>query len=248
VSELAGRVAIVTGGSRGIGAEIARELARGGASVVVGYRARADAAEAVVAEIAAAGGAAWACQGDVATVEGCQALIDAAVARGGPHLLVNNAGITDDHLALQMTDAQFTRVLETNTTGTFRMCRMALNHMFRGRDGGAIVNVVSVSAIKGNRGQANYAASKAAVLAMTRVMAQEMGRRSIRVNAVAPGFVETDMVANVDPRVTIEAKRIIPLRRLGRPEDVAPAVRFLAGPGAAWITGQCLVIDGGMTA
>jgi 3-oxoacyl-[acyl-carrier protein] reductase len=120
--------------------------------------------------------------------------------------------------------------------------------MFRSRSGGAIVNVISVSALKGNRGQANYAASKAAVLAMTRVMAQEMGRRNVRVNAVAPGFVETDMVAGVDPRVTEEAKRMIPLRRLGRPSDVAPAVRFLAGPGAGWITGQCLVIDGGMTA
>ncbi|MEZ4239208.1 MAG: 3-oxoacyl-ACP reductase family protein [Myxococcota bacterium] len=250
MSELAGRVALVTGASRGIGAEIARELARGGARVVVGFRSQREAAEAVVAEIAAAGGEAWAVQGDVATAPGCRALVDAALAQGGPHVLVNNAGITDDRLTLQMTDEQFTRVLDTNTTGTFRMSRMALEHMFRSRDplGSAIVNVVSVSGLKGNRGQANYAASKAAVLAMTRVMAQEMGRRKVRVNAVAPGFVETDMVADVDPRVTEEALRMIPLRRLGHPTDVAPAVRFLAGPGAAWITGQCLVIDGGMTA
>ena len=246
--ELQGKIAIVTGGSRGIGAEIAREIARGGADVVIGYRSQAAAATAVVDEIAAAGGTAWAVEGDVATVEGCEALIAAAVERGGPQILVNNAGITDDRLALQMTDAQFARVIEVNTTGTFRMCRLALSHMFRGRSGGAIVNVASVSAIKGNRGQSNYAASKAAVVAMTRVMAHEMGRRRVRVNAVAPGFVETDMVADLDPRVTTEAKRMIPMRRLGQPTDIAPAVRFLVGPGSEWITGQCLVIDGGMTA
>lgn len=252
--ELAGRIAIVTGGSRGIGAEIARELARGGAGVVIGYRSRRDSALAVVAEIEAAGGAAWAVEGDVATPDGCQAIVDAAIANGGPHILVNNAGITDDQLSVQMTDAQFMRVVETNAGGAFRMSRIALNQMYRSLPrsgegaGGAIVNIVSVSALKGNRGQANYAASKAAVIAMTRVMAQEMGRRGIRVNAVAPGFVDTEMVANLDPRVMEEAKRMIPLRRIGRPSDVAPAVRFLAGPGAAWITGHCLVVDGGMTA
>ena len=241
--ELQGQTAIVTGASRGIGRAIALELGQAGAHVIVGYRGSADKAHALVAELEAGGEAV---QADVATVEGTDVLLAAAEARGGVDVLVNNAGISDDGLTLTMTDEQWERVLAVNASGTFRMCRGALQQMFRRRSG-AIVNIVSISGLRGNPGQANYAASKAAVIGLTRTLAKEMGRRGIRVNAVAPGFVQTDMLGELDERVLGEATKLIPMRRIGEPGDIAPLVRFLVGPGATYLTGQVIAVDGGMS-
>jgi 3-oxoacyl-[acyl-carrier protein] reductase len=241
--ELEGKVAIVTGGSRGIGRAIALELGRAGAAVVVNYAKDAAAAEAVVAEI----GRGVAVQGDVATTEGANAILAAADGLGGVDILVNNAGITQDNLVLRMTDDQWDRVMDVNAGGTFRMARGAIARMSKKR-AGVIVNVVSVSGIRGNPGQANYSASKAAVIGFTHTLAKEMGRRNIRVNAVAPGYVETDMIAGVDAAVLEEAKKMVPLGRLAKPEDIAPIVRFLAGPGGAYVSGQVIAVDGGMSA
>jgi len=239
--ELEGKVAIVTGGARGIGAAIARELARGGAKVLVNYRSSAEAALALAAEIDG-----HAVQADVSTSEGCEALMAAAKDAGGLHVLVNNAGITDDGLAMRLKDAQWDEVMRVNAGGTFRMCRAALPVMARAREG-VIVNVASVSALRGNAGQANYSASKAAVVGLTRSLAVEMARRNVRVNAVCPGFVQTDMTANLPEKTVATAIAAIPMGRMGQPEEIAPLVRLLAGPGGAYITGQVMVVDGGLS-
>lgn len=241
--ELDGKIAIVTGASRGIGRAIALELGRAGATVVVNYRSNAEAAAEVVQALDGRGHAVAA---DVSTIEGVDALIAAATELGGLDILVNNAGISDDSLALRMSDEQWDRVINTNAGGCFKMCRAALQLMFRKRSG-SIINIVSISGLRGNPGQANYSASKAAIIGLTRTLAKEMGRRNIRVNAVAPGFVQTDMVADVDERVIEGAKKIIPMRRLGQPEDIAPLVRFLAGDSSRYLTGQVIAVDGGMS-
>jgi 3-oxoacyl-[acyl-carrier protein] reductase len=238
--DLVGRVAIVTGAGRGIGRAVAEELARGGAVVVVNYHQSAAPAEELAAAI---GGVAV--RADVSTEHGCTALVEAAAELGGLDVLVNNAGIIRDGLMLRMSDDDWAAVIETNLTAVFRMCRAAATVMLPRRRG-SIVNVTSISGVRGNPGQANYAASKAGVAGLTRSLAKEVARRGIRVNCVAPGFIDTDMVRAMDPRVVEGVKQAIPMRRLGLPEEVARVVRFLCSDAAGYVTGQEWVVDGGL--
>jgi 3-oxoacyl-[acyl-carrier protein] reductase len=243
---LEGKVAIVTGASRGIGRAIALELARRGAQVVVNYNRSAEAAAEVVASIEAAGGQATAVQADVSDFEQAGRLIQAGLeAFGQIDILVNNAGTTRDQLLMLLKEEDWDDVLRINLKSIFNCCKAAARPMVRRRQG-RIVNITSVSGIVGQGGQTNYAASKAGIIGFTKSLAKELGPRSITVNCVAPGFVPTDLTADLPEDLLQKAIEVTPLRRLGRPEEIAYAVAFLASDEASFITGETLTVDGGL--
>ena len=236
-ASLEGKTALVTGASRGIGAAIAEELARAGASVVIGYRAGRDEAEALAAQIGAR-----AVQADVSSPEDAARLVEEA---GDLDILVNNAGLTRDGLLARMPDDDWRAVIETNLSSVFYTCRAVCRPMMKKR-AGAIVNVSSIVGVHGNWGQTNYAASKAGIIGFTKSLARELGSRNVRANVVAPGYVKTQLTDVLPEEATAAMLQNTPLGRLGEPEDVAGAVRFLCSDEASFITGEVVLVDGGL--
>ena len=244
--QIEGKIAFVTGASRGTGRAIALTLAEAGADVVVNYAGNAAAAEEVAAEIRKMGRRALILQGDVSQTEAAASMLDAVVAEFGRcDILVNNAGITRDGLLMRMKEEDWDAVLDTNLKGVFNCTKAALKYMMKQR-AGKIVNIASVVGIMGNAGQANYAAAKAGCIGFTKSVAKEVASRGITVNAVAPGLIATDMTSILPEKVIEEMAAGIPLKRAGQPVDVAKAVLFLVSDDAAYITGQTLNVDGGM--
>lgn len=242
-----GKSVLVTGAGRGIGRGIAMAFASEGANVVLGYCGNDEAAGKTLSEIEAEGGHAAIFKGNVSDSGEVSAMTDFAVKTFGRlDVLVNNAGITRDGLALRMSDEDFDRVIDVNLRGCFLCCRAAGKYMMKQRSG-AIVNISSIVGISGNAGQANYAASKAGVIGLTKSLAKEFSAWGIRVNSVAPGFVETDMTGVLSEKLRESMLSSVPLKRPGKPEDIAGAVLFLAGQSASYITGQVLTVDGGMS-
>jgi 3-oxoacyl-[acyl-carrier protein] reductase len=243
------KVAVVTGASRGIGRAIALHLGREGASVVVNYNRDAESAEEVVQAIESNGGNAFAHQANVGVYEEAEGLIKQAIEKFGDlHILVNNAGITRDGLIMTMSEEDWDQVIQTNLKSAYNCSKVAVRHMLRRRYG-RIINITSVSGQLGNAGQTNYSASKAGQIGFTKALAREVAPRNITVNAVAPGFIETDIWANVPEAIknTMDnLKELIPLKRVGQSEEIAKAVAFLASDDAAYVTGQVLAVDGGM--
>ncbi|MCW5876082.1 MAG: 3-oxoacyl-[acyl-carrier-protein] reductase [Anaerolineales bacterium] len=243
---LADQVAVVTGGSRGIGRAIAIELAARGANVIVNYNSNGKAAQDVVMEIVKAGGDAAALIGDVAKVEDANALIKAAIEKWGRiDILVNNAGITRDMLIMMMSEESWDAVMDTNLKGTFNCSKAAARHMMKARRG-RIINISSISGQIGNAGQTNYSASKAGQIGFTKALAREVAARNVTVNAIAAGYIDTKIWESVPADMQETMVNMIPLGRKGTPEDIAYSVAFLASDEAAYITGQVLAVDGGM--
>lgn len=240
------RAAVVTGGSRGIGRAVCVALAKQGCNVVVNYCHGEAAAAETAALCKELGVEAVTVQADVSTAEGCKKLFEEAVnAFGRVDILVNNAGVTRDKLLLQMTEEDFDRVLAVNLKGAFNTCKAVCRQMARAKSG-RIINISSVSGLMGNPGQANYAASKAGLIGLTKTLAKEYASRGVTCNAVAPGFIETEMTAAMPAPALEAAAGAIPAKRLGRPEDIAAAALFLASDGASYITGEVLKVDGGL--
>jgi 3-oxoacyl-[acyl-carrier protein] reductase len=247
MGKLDGRIALVTGGSRGIGRGIVLRLAAEGAKVAFVYQSNAEAADSLVAEVAAAGGVAVGHQVDVKVKSAVDACVSKVIEHWGKvDILVNNAGIIRDTLLAKMTEQQWSDVIATNLSSVFNFCQAVTLPMMSERYG-RVVNMSSVAANHGNKGQANYAASKGGIEGFTKCMATELASRGVTVNAIAPGFIETDMTAAVRNAAEAEIKKKIPLKRLGRAEDIASAVAFLVSDEASYITGQVLTVDGGLT-
>lgn len=246
MAQLSDRIAVVTGASRGIGRGIALELAKRGATVIVNYQRNADAANEVVDQISASGGKAIAFQADVGQEENANSLIKTAIDTYGKiDILVNNAGTTRDNVIMLMGADDFDTVIQTNLRSTWLCSKAAVRAMMRKRYG-RIINITSIAGIMGNAGQTNYSASKAGIIGFTKALAREVSSRNITVNAVAPGFVMTDLTANLPEEMTRKVNENIPLGRWGTIEDVAASTAFLASDEAAYITGHVLTVDGGL--
>jgi 3-oxoacyl-[acyl-carrier protein] reductase len=246
LKRLEGKVAVITGAGRGIGAAIARRFAVEGASVVL--NSLSDSASKVADEITSSGGKATAVQGDVSKADDAAKIIDTAVSFFG-HLdiLVNNAGITRDGLLMRMSEEDWDAVMDTNLKSVYLCCRAALRPMLKSRGAGRIINLSSVTGLAGNVGQANYAASKAGIIGLTKSLAKELASRQVTVNAIAPGYITTDMTAKMTDEAKQSLLKRIPLGTLGTADDVASVAAFLASDEAKYITGQTLTVDGGMT-
>ncbi|HEX5938856.1 MAG TPA: 3-oxoacyl-[acyl-carrier-protein] reductase [Dehalococcoidia bacterium] len=245
--DLSGRVALITGSSRGIGAEVARALAAVGADIAINHSHSPEQAEAVAAELKAMGRRVSIVQADIREAEQANRLIDTVVKElGAIHILVNNAGTTRDNLTMRMSDEEWSIVMDLNLTAAFQCTRPALRHMMRQR-WGRIVNVTSVGGIRGNVGQANYSASKAGLVGLTKSIAREMASRNVTCNAVAPGLVKTKLTSDLSDSMEQVYLNLIPMQRMGTEAEIAAAVVFFASEEARYITGQLLAVDGGLS-
>lgn len=246
MNSLKGKTVLITGGTRGIGEAIVKKFAVLGANIVINYISSKEKAEKLVQEIKELGGDCIAIQADVSNFDSSQNLVEESIKHFGKvDVLINNSGITKDNLMLRMTEDDFDRVIDVNLKGTWNMCKNMTRHFMKNR-AGSIINITSVVGLIGNPGQANYVASKAGVIGLTKSLAKEFGSRNITVNAIAPGFIETEMTDNLPEEVKEVYKKQIPLNRFGKTEDIANLCAFLASEEASYITGQIISVNGGM--